>query len=196
MNEHVRIAPPDREEEGPSRWRWTVDDLDRMVEVGLLGREDRVELVDGEIVPMAAKGNRHENVRQELSDWLRLHLPAQYVIANELGWRPGPHSYNEPDFLFFERGPRAPTLPAELVLLAIEIAESSKGYDLGKKALTYAGFGVREYWVIEAWDLVTHVHRQPAASGYASVTRVPAGELLVPSLLQGVQLRLADLPLE
>lgn len=196
MNKHVRITPPDPGSEGPRRWRWTVDDLDRMVEVGLLSREDRVELIDGEIVPMAAKGNRHENVRHELSDWLHSNRPADVAIAVELGWRPEPHVYLEPDLLLFARGPKAPTLAPALVLLAIEIADSSKSYDLGTKAETYAKLGVREYWVVEAWSLVTHVHREPGPTGYASRTEVKRDDLLVPTLVEGMALRLGELAME
>ena len=63
MNQHF---PPRREPtqvaDGLPRWRWTLAEFDRFVELGILSDDDRVELIGGEIVPMAAKGIAHESV--------------------------------------------------------------------------------------------------------------------------------------
>ncbi len=199
MNEHTRIPPrrePTQGAEGLPRWRWSVDDLDRMVEVGLLTDADRVELVEGEIVPMSPKGNRHELVRDELHNQLEQCLARTVRISIELGWRPIAGAYYEPDLLLYAQGLKGPLLPPEQALLLIEVADSSLGYDLGRKAAIYAALGVREYWVVEAQSLATHVHRDPVATGYARVTRVAADDILQPSLLPTVSFKLADLGLE
>jgi Uma2 family endonuclease len=52
------------------------------------------------------------------------------------------------------------------VLLVVEIADSSLRYDTGRKAALYAGFGIREIWVIDAVRLTTRVFREPAVDGY------------------------------
>lgn len=200
MNEHVRQSfprPATQGAEGLPRWRWTVDDLDRMVGVGLLHETDRVELIEGEIVPMSPKGARHEDVRDELSDWLSLNLPKHSKVSTELGWRPRTDAYHEPDLLIYKRGRRPGSrLPPADVLLLIEVADSSLGYDLGTKARQYAGLGVREYWVVEAGSLVTHVHLEPSPSGYGRMVPVPATTALIPTLLPDMSLQLAALQLE
>ncbi|MFM9939980.1 MAG: Uma2 family endonuclease [Hyphomicrobiaceae bacterium] len=199
MNEHTRIPlrrQPTQGAEGLPRWCWTVDDLDRMVEVGLLDEADRVELVEGEIVPMSPKGNRHELVRDELHNLLEQRLARTVRISIELGWRPHAGAYHEPDLLLYAQGLKGPSLPPEQALLLIEVADSSLAYDLGRKAEIYAGLGVREYWVVEAHSLLTHVHRDAAGTDYTSVTKIAADAILQPRLLPAISLKLADLGLE
>jgi Uma2 family endonuclease len=48
----------------------------------------------------------------------------------------------------------------------VEVADSSLGYDLGRKAALYAGFGIAELWVIDAVKLETRIHREPDSIGY------------------------------
>ncbi len=72
-----------------------------MIESGLLTEDDRVELIEGELVPMAAKGNRHELVKTELINWMFRRLAADEMLAVELGWRPGGDLYIEPDVVIY-----------------------------------------------------------------------------------------------
>ena len=75
----------------------------------------------------------------------------------------------------------------------IEVADSSLSYDLTIKAPLYARFGVREYWVVEAWSLITHVHREPTAAGYASVRQVAADVEQAPLLVPELKVTMAKL---
>lgn len=78
----------------------------------------------------------------------------------------------------------------------IEVASTSVERDLGAKARFYASFGVREYWVIDADQLVTTVHTGPSPNGsYASVETVDANTVLTPTLVPALTVRLADLDL-
>lgn len=88
-----------------------------------------------------------------------------------------------------------PDLHGPDVLLVIEVAASSWTKDTSTKARTYAAFGVREYWVIDADTLITRVHRVPTANGYGIVVEVPATEVLTPLLVPALAVRLADLEL-
>jgi Uma2 family endonuclease len=81
------------------------------------------------------------------------------------------------------------------VLLAVEIAESSLRFDLGRKASLYAAHGIGELWVIDAKRLVIHVHRDPGSDGYDSVSVTDAGSMVVPVAAPGLALRLSDLDL-
>jgi hypothetical protein len=67
------------------------------------------------------------------------------------------------------------------LMLAVEVADSSLGYDLGRKARVYAEFGARELWVINAARRLTHVHVDPGPAGYSVVTQVAAAERLMPA---------------
>jgi Putative restriction endonuclease len=66
------------------------------------------------------------------------------------------------------------------VLLVVEIADSSRGYDRGRKAVLYASFGVRELWVIDAVKRATRVFRKPSAEGYGETLDFGESDLLTP----------------
>lgn len=196
MNEitHARFPrQPTQGAEGLPRWRWTLAEFDKMIESGLLTEDDRVELIDGELVPMAAKGNRHELVKTELINWMFRRLGVNEMLTVELGWRPGGDLYVEPDVVIYGRGPMPSQVPAPDTLLVIEISDSSLRYDLDRKAMIYASLGVREYWVIDANTLETMVHLSPSAEGYGRVNaHAPAGTL-TPTLVPAVALSLGGL---
>jgi Uma2 family endonuclease len=177
------------------RRAFTVKDVERMAEIGLIGDDERIELLGGEIVPMSPKGIRHELLKAALlRRWYRS-APETLRIIPETTVRLGPDTFLEPDVLVFPKGSPLSGLTAEQALVAVEIAESSLGYDLGTKAATYARFGLRELWVIDAVRLVTHVHRGPGAAGYGTVTALPAGARLVPAAAPELTVVLGDLDL-
>ena len=179
--------------EGLPRMRWSVADLDRLMQAGVLGEDDRIELLGGEFVPMSAKGPLHEDLRMALNTWFRRHLPEHADYAPELGWRPDEHNYCEPDFAIHEPVKSPSQMAPSKVFLVIEIADSSEKKDLEIKAALNAGLGVREYWTIRAGTLETRVHRQPGPNGYADIVERAGTEWLRPVLLPTVNIRLADL---
>jgi Uma2 family endonuclease len=79
--------------------------------------------------------------------------------------------------------------------LVVEIADSSLGYDLGRKAALYAGFGIAELWVIDAVRLHTHIHREPTPAGYRPVIEAAPSQQLVPGEMPGLAVALAELEL-
>jgi Uma2 family endonuclease len=199
MNEMPRepkTRPTTQAAEGVPRMRWTLAEFERLIEVGILTEDDRVELIQGELVPMAAKGNRHELVRDEIMNWMMERKPANLRLSSEIGWRPpDADTYVEPDLLVCPKSFKGVTVPPTEVLLAIEVAHSSLRFDSTTKATLYAALGVRDYWVVDAQTLTTRVHREPSASGYASVVEVPPSETLVPLLVAPLAIRLGNLDL-
>jgi Uma2 family endonuclease len=108
-----------------------------------------------------------------------------------------PYDAPEPDLIAFPSPLLVPDVRADTVLLVVEIADSSLPIDLNTKAPRYAATGVREYWVINAQSLVTTVHREPRPAGeYAACNEHPATEMLIPTLVPSLAVRLADLALE
>jgi Uma2 family endonuclease len=198
MNEiplRSRILPTTQAAEGVPRLLWTLADFERLTELGVFTEGDRIELIGGELVPMAPKGNRHENLKALLSDWMYRRLPEALILTGEFGWCPDQDTYIEPDVLIYRRVPEPSRVPATEVLLAIEIAVSSLAYDTGRKAQAYATLGVPEYWVINAVTLTTRIHREPSADSYANVVELPRNEALVPLLVPSLAVTLADLKL-
>jgi Uma2 family endonuclease len=107
----------------------------------------------------------------------------------------GVDEFREPDFLFWPTSIPLEDVTAASALLIVEIADTSLRYDLQTKAPVYAKLGLREYWVIDAISLVTSIHRNPGANGYARPRRIGPERLLEPLLAPQLNVRLADLGL-
>ncbi len=201
-NSAMKLPPTTQEAEGLPRRRFTVAELERMTKAGILPEDERLELIGGEVVPMSPKGARHEALKMELNElWMRI-KPGSLQLLQETTFRLGADTYLEPDFIVWPRGAGARTgqlagLTAETALLAVEIADSSLAYDLGRKANVYARFGVRELWVIDAVRLTVRVHVEPdeALGLYRRITNHGADETLTPEFAPALTLRLGDLNL-
>jgi Uma2 family endonuclease len=198
MNEIPRMSkarPTTQVADGVPRVRWTVAEFERLAELGFFTEDDRIELIGGELVPVAPKGNRHERVRGALHTWYRRHLPPELDYHQEPGWHADETNYFEPDFLFGPAGFDQTSIKPAAVVLLIEVAHSSLVFDTTTKAGQYAALGVREYWVVNAVTLATRVHREPSAGGYASVVVEAPSDTLEPHLIPALTVRLADLSL-
>ncbi|ALK08818.1 Uma2 family endonuclease [Blastochloris viridis] len=177
------------------RRAFSVAEVERMVEVGLLKEDERLELVGGELVMMSPKGLRHEVVKKALLRHWFQRLPEALDLIPETTFRLSPDTYLEPDVVVFDRVRGLKALNGETALLAVEIADSSISYDLSRKPRIYAAFGVRELWVIDAVHLVTHIHRDPAPLGYRDIVAHAAYETLTPLLAPALPLTLSALDL-
>ncbi len=166
-----------------------------MVEAGIVGPDERIEVFHGNLLPMNAKGPLHETIKQHLTIHFIRHLPREATVIQEAGWRIVDTLYLEPDYLFFPAALNIAAVTGPDALLVVEIADSTFRYDAGVKAGAYASIGVRDYWVIEAASRRTVVHRDPEPDGrFRSVRTVPATETLEALLVPGLDVSLADLP--
>ena len=181
--------------EGLPRRRFTVAELEQMTAAGILAEDERIELIGGEIVPMSPKGNHHEVLKAALTVYWARRLPADLMLVTETTFRLTADTYLEPDFVFYPQVTGIRGLTAATARLVVEIADSSLGYDLGRKAALYAGFGIAELWVIDAVKLATHIHREPASGGYRSVRDFTSPQQLVPLAAPTLAVALADLDL-
>lgn len=200
MNEHVRGTPhlPDRSgstqaAEGYSRRKWSAAEVERLIEAGVLESGDPFELIGGELVAMAAKGDRHEGLRNELMLYWADRRPKTVKFAIEAPLRLGPHDEPEPDLLLFPASLGVNDVRGESALLVVEVAETSWQKDSLLKAALYARFGVCEYWVLNVLAGSTRVHREPSASGYGQVTEVPFAEKLQPLRVPELAVVISDL---
>jgi Uma2 family endonuclease len=173
-------APVTRAAEGLARRAFTIAEVERMVEVGLIPPNERLEILGGEIVPMSPKGNRHEGIKGALAMRWGKQCPDGYVFIPETGLRLDEFTYLEPDFIVFSRSVALAAIRGPDVLLAVEVADSSLDYDLRRKPLVYAEYGVRELWVIDAAHRVVHVHLGPGSGGYAWTSVYAASDRLEP----------------
>jgi Uma2 family endonuclease len=194
MNRHPRDMTTNAAEGLPRR-RFTVAELEAMTAAGILDEDERIELIGGEIVPMSPKGNQHEILKAALTVYWARKLPADLMLVTETTFRLTADTYLEPDFVFYPKATGIAGLSAETARLVVEVADSSLGYDLGRKAALYASFGIAELWVIDAVRLVTHIHRDPTSSGYRSVTEVSKQEQVIPRAEAALAVTLGGLDL-
>ena len=179
----------------PQRRKLDVDAYHRMAEVGILGPDERVELIAGEIVEMVPIGSEHGATVIRFN---RLFDPAALagtaIVAVQSPLRLNAHSEPVPDLMLLR--PRTddyasghPT-PAD-VLLAVEVAKSSLDYDRGPKADLYAAAGVAELWVVDLAGRRVEVCRAPGSAGYGE-RRWHAAGTLAPANLPAATIDLAD----
>lgn len=167
----------------PSRHLISADAFHRMGETGILGPQDRVELIDGEIIDMSPIGALHAAIVARLTSHFSQVLGGQAIVWCQNPLRLDDFSEPEPDIAILR--PRADFYttahpgPAD-VLFVIEVADTSLAYDLGTKVPLYARHGIPEVWVIDAATRQIRVFREPVdrstagtsgTSGYAREAR-------------------------
>ena len=180
--------------EGLPRRRFTVAEVEAMVAAGVMDEDERVELIGGELVPMSPKGNHHEVVKIALLRcWYRV-APPDIELAPETTFRLSEDTYLEPDVVVYPSALEPKDLKGPNVLLVVEIADSSRRYDMGRKADLYASFGVRALWVIDALRLTARIFREPEAANFRETRDFASAERMAPLLAPEVlALRLDEL---
>lgn len=194
MNRHHRDLITNAAEGLPRR-RFTVAELERMTAAGILEEDERIELIGGEIVPMSPKGNQHEILKAAMNHYWVPRLPEHLRLVTETTFRLTLDTYLEPDFVFYPKATGIRGLSAATVPLVVEVADSSLGYDLGRKSGLYASFGFAELWVIDAVRLVTHIHRDAGPEGYRSVLEAGPDQQVVPEAEPALAVVLGQLEL-
>jgi len=177
------------------RHAFTIDEWHRMGEVGLFGDNARVELLDGEVIEMAPIGSRHGGCVNRLNRLLVTRLGERAVVAPQNPVVLNDISEPQPDIAVL--APRddmyssCHATPADILLL-IEVADSSLGYDTNRKAPYYAANGVAESWVVDLDREQILVMRSPSPSGYEQVRTMRRGDRLHIEAVVGLSFTVDD----
>jgi Uma2 family endonuclease len=158
----------------PTRHKLDVDAFYRMAEVGIIGKHDRVELIDGELIDMPPIGEDHAYAVDLLNERLVLASHGQAITSVQNPLRLDRYNQPQPDFTLYRRQPGKRRDPAD-ALLVVEVADTSLRYDNTVKLGLYAAFGIPEYWIVDIPNRRVVVHRAPGADGYAEVTILSPG---------------------
>jgi len=172
-----------------THYRFTVDEYERMAVVGILHEDDRVELIDGEIVQMAAIGSRHMFCVNRLTGLLTQAItnPASVSVQNPI--RLPNDSEPEPDVVVLREGITEDAVPSpDDVLLVIEVADSTLAYDRTVKFPRYARAGIAEAWLVDLEGGRIERHSEPGATGYRLIAILERGDTLVSTVLPAVAL--------
>ena len=189
------VAVENEIEVEPARRRFTVDEFQRMGEAGIFAPDERLELIDGEVVQMTPVGPRHV--------WSVIHLNKLFtrLAGDDLYVSPqlpvqADRSQPNPDFAILRLPPgkaqeQVPQ-PEDCVLI-IEVSYSSVSFDRTVKSRIYAEVDIPEYWVMDLRRNVVVVHREPGEGGYRKVEEHPRGASFTSPALGGREFRVDDL---
>jgi len=161
---------------------FSVDEFHRMADAGVFTEDDRLELLDGEIVRMTPIGSRHAGCVDRLNAWFgpRLHPHMIVHVQNPLLLSQQTELY--PDIALLKRRPDfySESLPQPGdVLLVVEVADTTGDYDRRIKVPRYARAGIPEVWVVDLRDRAVDVYRQVEGGQYREQRRVGSGQSLV-----------------
>jgi hypothetical protein len=164
-----------------ARYRFSVDEYYRLAEAGILNEDSRVELIEGEIVMMTAIGSRPAACVSGIHHLLFEVLGSQVVVRGQCPVRLDDYNEPEPDICLAR--PRADRYsgahpgPAD-VLLLIEVADSSLGYDRDVKLPLYARSGIAAVWILDLGRGRLQAYGGPSADGYLERRTYRAGDSL------------------
>ena len=188
------IVPASERADVDAGRRFTVAEYLALAEACILAKEERIELLDGEIIRMAPIGNRHLNSVDWLADLLHEALGHRAMARVQGSIQLNDYSAPQPDIAVIRRrsiNDIGPVLPSDVYLL-VEVADSSLEFDLGEKLARYAAAGIPEVWVanLRAGELV--VNTAPAGTTYASVRVIPMDGTISPQAFPDATLTVAD----
>ena len=139
-------------ESGPQRHRITAHDYHRLVEIGVLAPDARVELIEGEIIDMAPIGNDHQSIVDQLTRALVVTVGDRAIVRVQGSIRLSQWSEPEPDVVLLKPRPdfyRSEFALGTDTLLVIEVSDTTLRYDRDIKVPLYARHGVPEVWVVD-----------------------------------------------
>ena len=165
----------------------TADDVMEMVRAGIIGDDDRVELLHGVLTAMSPQHPPHAVVTQRLTRWLApLMVEGAHDVRVQLPFRvPDQTSLPEPDIAVVERDDARIDHPQE-ALLVIEVADSSLRVDTAIKPALYASAGVPEYWVVDVAGHRVRIFERPAGDAYRERRVLDAGSAAPHAIDAGV----------
>ena len=168
--------------------RFTVSEYHRMAEAGILGEDDRVELVGGELVEMTPIGSRHLACVVALNHLLVEASGRRWFVSVQNPVRLSERDEPQPD-LSLLRGRPAPAPPGpEDVLVTIEVSDTTLSYDRNVKLPMYARARIPEAWIVDLTGRKVEVRSDPASDGYRASKTFGPGEVIVSSTAGGISL--------
>jgi Uma2 family endonuclease len=171
---------------------FTVSEYHQMTEAGILTEDDRVELIEGEVVKMAAINSRHAACVNRLDKRLNRWAGKEAIVSVQNPISLGQYSEPQPDLALLR--PRedfyAQSHPSPKdVLLVVEVADSSAARDRNLKLPLYAQAAIPEVWLVDLSQDLIEIYARPAKGAYRERRQVKRGESLTSSALPGLTLR-------
>ncbi|MEA5533833.1 Uma2 family endonuclease [Crocosphaera sp. XPORK-15E] len=149
--------------------KFTVKEYHKMAEFGILTPEDRVELIQGEIIAMSPIGLKHAACVNRLNQLFYKRLGDKIIISIQNPIQLNNYSEPQPDLVLLKPRPDfyENEIPkSEDIYLLIEVADSTIKYDQEVKLTLYAQSNIPEVWIINLNHQTLEVYRQPQGNQY------------------------------
>ena len=175
------------------RHKFTVDDLDRMLAAGILDKDDKVELLEGEFIVMSSMGDPHIWAVRRLNRVLVPAIGDRAWVNVAISVRSSRFSEPEPD-LSIQPAPAAgksPKLPTPH--LVIEVSDSSLRKDRTLKQRIYSQSRVPEYWIVNLVEYQIEVYSEPRGARYAKRVIHPRDAVLRVGAFPDVEVRFIEI---
>jgi Uma2 family endonuclease len=178
------------------RRTFTVDEYHRMANAGIFREDDRIELLDGEILEMTPIGSRHAATVDRLNQLFSDRARRRAIVRIQSPIRISERSEPQPDVALLQ--PRADFYAQahpgpEDVILVVEVAETSVEVDRSVKVPLYARAGIPEVWLMDLSGDCIEVFQEPSPQGYQEIQRVRRGDRLAPRAFPDLDLAVHDL---
>lgn len=180
----------------PTRFKLTVEQYHRMGETGILHEDDRVELIDGELIRMAPIGSLHAGLLTRLTRLLVERVAGRVIVSPQNPVILSRVTEGQPELtlLRWRSDDYMGAVPvATDTLLVIEVADSSLRYDRDVKLRFYAESGVPEAWIVDARRRLLFVHRESAGNAYRSTQTLAEGDAAACATLPELRIELDEL---
>lgn len=167
-----------------------------MGEIGAIGPDERVELIDGEIFEMSPVGSLHVRCVNFLTDLLVRMLGEKFLVsiqnpiisANDTEPQPDLTVLHRPTDLYRDHLPTGSD-----TVIVIEVADTSASFDRNRKFPKYAQAGIPEAWLVDLKRDVVEMHSDPAENGYSLVKTYRRGDTLVSAAIPGIEITVDDI---
>lgn len=176
--------------------RFTVEEYHRMAEAGILGQNDRVELIDGDVVQMSPIGRRHRVRVLRATTLFNRVFGDRALVGCQTDLKLNEWTEPQPDIFVLK--PRNDFYAArdwapEDVFFVMEISDSSLRYDREVKVPLFAVAGIPEVWVEDTKNDVLYVYRHPERGAYAVSLALQRRDIVAPIAFPGVQFSVDNL---
>lgn len=178
------------------RRRFTVDEYEQMLELGIIREGERVHLIEGEIIQMAAMRSPHAARVRRTGSWFDRRVGDRANVSIQCPIRLPPRNEPEPDvaLLRYRADSYANSHPGpDDVLLVIEVAHSSLARDRRRKIPLYARAGIREVWLVDLNGGTITLHREARGARYEDVTVHRRGDSISPVALSDLVIRVDEI---
>jgi len=175
---------------------FNVDEYYRMAQAGVFSEEDKIELIEGEVVEMSPIGKRHAACVRRLDRILHRSIGELAIVSVQAPISIDDFSEPQPDVALLKPSAdfyaNAHPTPQD-ILVIIEVADTSVEYDRNVKLPLYARAGIQEAWLIILPKDVIEIQNEPKNGKYQKVRRLKRGKILTSATIEGFTVKVDDI---